>query len=142
MSRVSPDFENESARNDWLKGLKVGDEVCVYTNGHGSDERFTKATVERITPTGAFRVREKGSDGLDKFSPDGRARHGGTWGWTYTMRPWTMEITRHIARQKLVQSVLFYVDRSVIDREMLEAADDDDLKKLVMALRPFRKKDA
>jgi hypothetical protein len=130
------------AHKAWLKSLKVGDVVCVYcdTRGGPQGERYTKSTVERITPTGAFRIREKGSDGIDKFSPDGTARHGGSWGWTEYMRPWTEEIDKLLARRKLVNSVLFYLDRSVVDRELVEALSDDDLKRLVMALRPFRKK--
>jgi hypothetical protein len=131
----------EHDRKAWLKSVKVGDVVCVHIDTRGR-ESFTKATVERITPTGCFRVRKQGSDGLAKFPDDGAVKLGGTWGWYEYMRPWTKQVDEHIARLKLVHSVLFYLDRSVVDREVVEKLSDEDLKRLVMALRPLRKKDA
>ena len=135
------EFPTGAQREAWLAGLKPNDKVCVHTDTRGN-VRFTLGVVERITPTGAFRVREKGADSLSSFAKDGEANRGGTWGWWERMQPWTPEVDAYIAREKLVNSVLFYINRSVIDREMLEAASDEDLKKLVMALRLFRKKNA
>ena len=130
----------DAERAAFVKSLKVGDTVCIFTDTRGT-QRFAKATVERITPKGAFRIREVGGDSILNFDAHGTRRSGGSWGWYDILEPWTSEVDAHLARRRLVHSVLFYVDRSVIDREMLEAASDEDLKKLVMALRPFRKKD-
>lgn len=128
----------------FVKSLKPGDTVAIYANPHagaGGGERWSKSVVDRITPKGAFRIRVVGGDGVENFDSDGWRRRGGSWGWQEILVPWSEDVIKHLAREKLVHSVLFYLDRSVVDRETVEKMADDDLKRLVMALRPLRKKD-
>jgi hypothetical protein len=124
---------SDADRAAFVKGLKVGDTVCIYANPHAGagHERWYKTTVERITPKGAFRVKSVGGDDLLNFDSLGSRRCGGSWGWHELLVPWT----------RLVSSVLFYLDRSIVDREAVEALNDDELKAIVMSLRPLRKKD-
>jgi hypothetical protein len=134
---------SDADRAAFVKGLKVGDTVCIYANPHAGagHERWYKTTVERITPKGAFRVKSVGGDDLLNFDSLGSRRCGGSWGWHELLVPWTSEVDAHLARRRLVSSVLFYLDRSIVDREAVEALNDDELKAIVMSLRPLRKKD-
>jgi hypothetical protein len=132
---------SDADRAAFVKSLKPSDTVCIFTDTRGT-QRFTKATVERITPKGAFRIREVGGDSILNFDSHGTRRSGGTWGWYDILEPWTSEVEAHLARIRLVNSVLFYLDRSVVDREAVEALSEVELKTIVMSLRPLRKKDA
>jgi hypothetical protein len=62
------------------------------------------------------------------FDSHGTRRSGGSWGWYEVLVPWTSEVEAHLARIRLVNSVLFYLDRSIVDREAVEALSDAELK--------------
>jgi len=54
---------------EWIKNLKVGDEVVVTTGSYG--KRISKVT--KITPKGFINV------GHEYFNPNGSQRGGDTW---------------------------------------------------------------
>jgi len=57
---------------EWIKNLKVGDEVIVVSRGCGGTERISK--IDRITPKGFLSI------GGDLFKLNGNLR-GQSWKW-------------------------------------------------------------
>jgi hypothetical protein len=82
--------------DDWLKSLKVGDEVCyTYT---AISKRIVMTTVAKITPTGKIRT----ADGK-LFDETGFLKEGHGWNCTYYhLSPITDEIRYEIRCRDLL----------------------------------------
>jgi len=84
--------------NEWLKELKVGDEV-VYDDGGHYSKRYNVITVNKITPTGIIKT----SDGKSWSNEGGeRGSYRDPWRGTIRLQPYTDEIKEYITRQKAI----------------------------------------
>jgi hypothetical protein len=82
---------------EWLKSVKVGDEIVVDYSGiwHHNDYKIHK--VEKITPTGRIRL-----DNGDQYAADGTKIGGRR---DYLLRQITPEILELIKRRSLMYKV-------------------------------------
>ena len=65
------------SRDEWLTGLKAGDEVCIVRSGFGSRQSYERGVVEGVTQTGRVNVRWSSRKLI--FKRDGWLMGGGQW---------------------------------------------------------------
>lgn len=82
--------------NDWLKELKVGDPVYIYTSGTIGDS-YRLTTVKKITPKGAIRV-ENGD-----LYKNGTYSVSGSWTWYY-LKQWSPELQKELYDKKILST--------------------------------------
>jgi hypothetical protein len=82
---------------EWLKNIKVGDEIAVDCSSTWNRCLYLIHKVEKITPTGRIKL----SDG-SQYHPDGR-RIGETY--CYPLRQITPEILEIIKRRDLMRLI-------------------------------------
>lgn len=88
----------EQDRNEWLKGLKEGDEVAYDTVRYGGERNYVIKTVKKITPTGKIRL----DDGT-LFDENGEHRSGSGWYRTYyRLVPLDQDVKDSIRRNQLL----------------------------------------
>jgi hypothetical protein len=102
---VQQDFE-------WLKTLKVGDEVALDLSDQWRRNHFKICTVAKIAPTGRIRL----SDGSQYF-PDGKEI--GQF-YRYPLRQITPQILEIIERRKLMGKLEFDKFKGLLSVERLE----------------------
>lgn len=128
---------NESDRQAWVKTLKRGDIVAVES-WLGGERTWEKVQVSHITPTGRVKVKTA-KDKLIDFGNRGFVR-GSDWGsGTSNLIPWSDEFDAIIARRRLVNQAMYYLDRTVVDPEKAKALSDEQLTMLRDTMRPLRR---
>ncbi|HDR7786430.1 hypothetical protein PDN54_08095 [Bacillus cereus group sp. Bc252] len=83
-------FDNKKEREEWIKTLKVGDEVAIR-NGRFAHTQWSIYKIVKITPSGRFNL-EQGT----VINPDGSVR-GNIYSYIHEV---TEEIRNHIWRRK------------------------------------------
>jgi hypothetical protein len=102
-------------RKEWLAGLKVGDEVCVYESHYG-ETRHTITTIVKITPTRKFRI----MNNSNQFNEDGESRNG----WYHsTLIPSTPEEKQGI-RDRNRRHYIKNIDYSQVSQESVNKIYD------------------
>lgn len=99
---------------EWLKTLKVGDEVAVDNSDHWHKNHFSICKVVKITPAGRIKL----SDG-SQYQPSGRKIGGGGYTHSYPLKKITPEILDIIERRKLMGCLRFDELKGFLDVEKL-----------------------
>lgn len=124
-------------REEWLRNLKA-DEVVGAESWSNQEKTWEKVQVERITPTGRIKVKTAKGNIVDYGR--GGFVHGSGWGsGSSTLVPWSEEFTAIMARRRLVNQVMYYLDRSVVDPEKVKTLSDEQLTMLRDFMRPLRR---
>lgn len=96
---------------EWLKNLKVGDEVAVDESSQWHGKRYVIRTVKNITPTGRIRL----SDGT-QYKSDGYKIGGGL---SQPLRKITPQILDVIERRELLGKLKFDEFKGLLSAEKL-----------------------
>jgi len=97
---------------EWLKTLKVGDEVAVDNSNHWHRNNYSIYRVIKITPTGRIKL----SDG-SQYQPNGR-KIGDSH--SQPLRQITPEILDIIERRKLMSRLEFDKFKGLLDTKKLK----------------------
>jgi hypothetical protein len=98
--------------NNWLKNLKVGDEVVIDLSSIWKRHVYEIHTIEKITPTGRFKLSNN-----EQYYPDGR-KVGGKYG--DILKQVTPEILELMKRKRLLTSLKFDEFAGYLSSERLE----------------------
>lgn len=98
--------------NEWIKNLKVGDEIAIDISGRWNRNIYAKVTITKVTPTG----RIKTSNG-HQFYPDGREI--GSNSALSPLRQLTPKIIELIKRKELLDGLKFNEFAGLLSSERL-----------------------
>lgn len=123
---------DKDKREGWLRELKPGDKVAV--DGYGLGEKgYDFDVVAKVTPTGVIKTEKY----KRQFDADGRLKSGDRWHFHKLVQV-TDELLAGVRRQRLVAHVRVLLDATYIDRKKVEAATDEDLRRILDVLGPYR----
>jgi hypothetical protein len=96
---------------EWLKILKVGDEVAIDISNNWISNAYKVCKVEKITPSGRIKL-----DDGSQYQPSGR-KIGDSY--SYPLRQITPEILEIIERRNLMDKLKFDKFKGLLSAERL-----------------------
>lgn len=115
-------------KQEWIKTLKVGDEVAIRSYHRLGGCPYAIATINKITLTGRLKL-----DNGEEFNADGSLRGGDSWRITSNIEPITDEVLNIIYKYRLVSSV-----EKGLGRLKWQAVEEDDLEVVLKVINKYR----